>query len=98
MSRQVLNVHVEWIHPYSFKCYVPRESNAINLGTQVVGGEALKLLRSLGVAPDSFEQLHNIGTVSAILAYNTFNRLLELYGQQPEPLKVTVTLDDSQPH
>ena len=98
MSRQVLNVHVEWIELYSFKCYVPRASNAINLGTQVVGGEALKLLKSLNVTPDSFEQLHNISVVSAILAYSTFERLLEMYEQQPEPLKVTVTLDDSQPH
>lgn len=98
MSRQVLNIHVEWIDPYSFKCYVPRASNAINLGTQVVGGEALKLLKSLDITPDSFEKLHNISVVSAVLAYNTFNRLLEMYGQQPEPLKVTVTLDDSQSH
>lgn len=85
MSRQVLNVHVEWIEPYSFKCYAPRVLDATSLGTQAVGGEALKLLKLLNVSPDSFEQLHNISVVSAILAYNTFTRLLELYGQQPEP-------------
>lgn len=98
MSRQILNVHVEWIEPYDFKCFVPRVFDVDNLGTLRVGKKAVKLLKSLGVSPDSFEHLHNINVVSAILAYKTFERLLELYEQQPEPLKVTLTLDNSQSH
>ena len=51
MSRQVLNVHVEWIDPYSFKCYAPRVLDATSLGTLTVGDDAVELLKSLNVAP-----------------------------------------------
>ena len=51
MSRQILNVHVEWIEPYDFKCFVPRVFDVDNLGTLRVGKKAVKLLKSLGVSP-----------------------------------------------
>ena len=98
MARQVLNVHVEWIEPYDFKCFVPRVFDVDNLGTRVVGKKAVKLLKSLDISPDSFEQLHNINYTSAVLAYMTFERLLVLYAQQSEHLNVTLTLDNSQHH
>ena len=98
MSKQILNVHVEWIEPYDFKCYVPSVLDADNLGTRVVGKKAVKLLKSLDISPDSFEQLHNINYTSAVLAYMTFERLLALYEQQYEHLNVTLTLHNSQHH
>ena len=98
MSKQILNVHVEWLEPYDFKCYVPCIFDVDNLGTKVIGKKAVKLLNSLDITPDSFEKLHNINCTSAVLAYMTFERLLKLYEQQPEHLNVTLTLDNSQHH
>ena len=98
MSKQILNVHVEWIEPYDFKCFVPRVFDVDNLGTRVVGKKAVKLLKSLNISPDSFEQLHNINYTTAVLAYMTFERLLALYEQQYEHLNVTLTLYNSQHH
>ena len=96
MARQFLNVHVEWLEPYDFKCYVPRVFDVDNLGTLRVGKKAVKLLNSLDITPDSFEKLHNINYTQAVLAYMTFERLLALYAQQSEHLKVRLTLDSSQ--
>ena len=44
MPKQILNVHVERIESYSFKCYVPCTFNVYNLGTLIVGKKAVKLL------------------------------------------------------
>ena len=97
MSRQILNVHVhvECIESYSFKCFVPYFFDIGDLGV-TEGEEAIKLLKSLDVSPYSFERLHNLSDESAILAYVTLERLIELYEQRPERLKVTLTLDSSQ--
>ena len=100
MSRQILNVHVhvECIESYSFKCFVPNFFDVCDLGVLIVGEEAVKLLKSLGVTPYSFERLHNISGASASLAYETFERLIGLYEQRPERLKVKLTLDNSKLH
>ena len=98
MPKQILNVHVEWIEPYDFKCYVPYVFDVDDLGTRVVGKKAVKLLKSLDISPDSFEQLHKINGISALMAYMTFERLLALYEQQYEHLNVTLTLYNSQHH
>ena len=98
MSRQILNVHVVCIESYSIKCFVPYFFDACDLGVLIEGEEAVKLLKSLGVTPYSFERLHNISDASANLAYETFERLIGLYEQRPERLKVKLTLDNSKLH
>ena len=92
MPRQILNVHVDGIESYDFKCFVPYVFDVGDLGITVVGKKAVKLLKSLDISSDSFERLHKINDASALLAYMTFERLLGLYEQQPKFLKVKLTL------